>query len=61
VNGIGKWIGGGVLTIVGLMGLAVCAHANDAAFSLFGLLLFVFAIVVIFRFITLATASGESH
>ncbi len=35
-------------------------------FSLFGLLLFVFAIVVVFRFITMATApgaqpSGESH
>ncbi|HVZ02232.1 MAG TPA: hypothetical protein VHA35_22185 [Dongiaceae bacterium] len=66
MNGIGKWIGGGVLAIVGLLGLGIAAHAQDAAFSLFGMLLFVFAIVIIFRFITMATeseatASGESH
>jgi hypothetical protein len=58
----GKWIGGCLLAIMGLLGLGVSAHAHDAAFSLFGLLLFVFAIVVVFRFITMATASsGESH
>jgi hypothetical protein len=61
VNGTGKWIGGGLLSILGLFGLGICAHAADAAFSLFGLLLFVFAIVIVFRFITLATAPGESH
>jgi len=61
VNGTGKWIGGGLLTILGLFGLGISAQSDDAAFSLFGLLLFVFAIVVVFRFITLATASGESH
>jgi hypothetical protein len=52
----GKFIGGGVLVIVGLIGLAISARAHDAAFSLFGLLLFVFSILVVFRFITLATA-----
>jgi hypothetical protein len=58
----GKWIGGGVLVIMGLLGLGISAHAHDAPFALFGLLLFVFAIVVVFRFITMATASsGESH
>jgi hypothetical protein len=61
MNGIGKWIGGGVLAILGLIGLGMSARSNDAAFSLFGLLLFVFAIVIVFRFITLATASEESH
>ncbi len=53
---VGKFIGGGVLAVIGLFGLAISARAHDAAFSLFGLLLFVFAILVVFRFITLATA-----
>ena len=58
---IGKFIGGGVLAIVGIFGLFISARTHDAAFSMFGLLLFVFAIVIIFRFITMATASEESH
>jgi len=57
---IGKFIGGGLFAVIGLIGLAVSARSQDAAFSLFGLLLFVFAILIIFRFITLATApKGE--
>lgn len=59
---IGKFIGGGVLAVVGLIGLGISARAHDAVISLFGLLLFVFAILVVFRFITLATAeSGETQ
>ena len=61
MNGSGKWIGGGALAILGLFGLGISAHSDDPAFSLFGLLLFVFAIVVIFRFISMATAPGENH
>jgi len=58
---IGKFIGGGLLAIAGLLGLFVSARSQDAAFSLFGLLLFVFAILVVFRFITLATAPKGGH
>ena len=58
---IGKFIGGGVLALVGLIGLAVSARAHDAPFSIFGMLLFVFSILVVFRFITLATAPKGGH
>jgi hypothetical protein len=58
---IGKFIGGGVLAVVGLIGLGVSARTHDAAFSLFGLLLFLFAILIVFRFITLATAPKGGH
>ena len=58
---IGKFIGGGVLAILGLIGLAISARTHDAAFSLFGMLLFVFSILVVFRFITLATAPKGGH
>ena len=58
---LGKFIGGGVLAIAGLIGLSISAHAHDAAFSLFGMLLFVFAILIVFRFISLATAPKGGH
>lgn len=58
---IGKFIGGGLLAVIGLVGLAVSARSHDTAFSLFGMLLFVFAILIIFRFITLATAPKGEH
>ena len=58
---IGKFIGGGLLTVAGLFGLFISARTQDQAFSLFGLLLFVFAILIIFRFITLATAPKGEH
>jgi hypothetical protein len=58
---IGKFIGGGVLAVIGLLGLAVSARAHEPAFSLFGLLLFGFSILVVFRFITLATAPKGGH
>jgi len=58
---IGKFIGGGILAVIGLFGLALSARTQDHAFSLFGLLLFVFAILIIFRFITLATAPKGEH
>ena len=57
----GKFIGGGVLAVIGLIGLGISARAHDAAFSLFGLLLFAFSILIIFRFITLATAPKGEH
>jgi hypothetical protein len=58
---IGKFIGGGLFAVIGLVGLAISARTHDAAFSLFGLMLFVFAILIIFRFITMATAPEGEH
>jgi hypothetical protein len=57
----GKFIGGAILAVLGLVGLGVSARTQDPAFSLFGLLLFAFAILMIFRFITLATAPKGEH
>jgi phosphoglycerol transferase MdoB-like AlkP superfamily enzyme len=56
VNNIGKLLGGGIVAIVGLLGLSISAHTPDKAFGLFGMLLFLFSILIVFRFITLATA-----
>ena len=57
---IGKFIGGGFLAVLGLIGLGISARTHDTAFALFGMLFFAFAILIIFRFITLATApKGE--
>ena len=42
------WIAGGVVTLIGLLGLYLSAHAVDLGFAGFGMALFVFAILYVF-------------
>ena len=43
------WIGGGLVALLGLVGLFMSAGAIDNGIYLFGLALFAFSIVYIFR------------
>ena len=43
------WTGSGVVALLGIVGLFLSANARDDGIYLFGLALFVFAIVYIFR------------
>ena len=43
------WIGGGIVALVGIVGLFLSANARDTGIYLFGLALFAFAIIYIFR------------
>ena len=43
------WIGGGIVALLGIVGLFLSAYARDTGIYLFGLALFAFAIVYIFR------------
>jgi hypothetical protein len=43
------WIGSGVVALLGIVGLFLSANARDNGIYLFGLTLFVFALVFIFR------------
>lgn len=56
-----RWLGGILLGLVGLVGLYISAHAQDGAFSFFGLLLAVFSVLMFFRLIVLTTEAGEIH
>ena len=58
VFGVGVIVGGILLSIAGLAGLAISAHADDQGFAFFGVLLMLFSIAMLFRLIALATA-GE--
>lgn len=60
MNGVGKFIGGGVLAIVGILGLLFSARAHDAVFSVFGLLIFGFAVLMLFRLIAISIDCKES-
>jgi hypothetical protein len=60
VGGAGRFIGGAILAIVGIFGLAFSANAHDAAFSLFGMLIFGFAVLMLFRLIAMSIDSKES-
>jgi hypothetical protein len=44
-----------------LSGLFISANAHDGAFSLFGYLLFLFGVLMLFRFVALITGNGEAQ
>ena len=43
------WIGSGIVALLGIVGLFLSAGARDDGIYLFGLALFVFALVYVFR------------
>jgi hypothetical protein len=57
--GVGKFIGGGVLVVVGILGLWLSARAHDGAFAMFGFLIFGFAVLMLFRLIAISTGAEE--
>jgi hypothetical protein len=59
--GLEKFFAGVVLALAALMGLFISANAHDAAFSFFGMLLFLFGVMMLFRFIAVVTDKGESR
>lgn len=48
MDNLGKWIIGGVMGLLALLGLYLAAHAVDAVFYWFGLGLTAFALVFVF-------------
>jgi hypothetical protein len=54
-----NWIIGAIITLLGLMGLFLAAHAADSGIYLFGLLLFLFA--VLFDFGLIRRGIPSSH
>ena len=55
-----RFIGGAILAIIGVLGLLLSARALDGAFSLFGLLIFGFAVLMLFRLIAISIDCKES-
>lgn len=42
-----KWIAGGIIGLIGILGLFASAHAHDTTFYILGLAVFVIAVLVI--------------
>jgi len=59
--GLEKFLAAAVLGLVALLGLFIGANAHDSGFSLFGYLLFLFGVLMLFRFIALVTGKEESQ
>ena len=57
--GTGKWIVGGVVSLIGLIGLFLAANAKDDGMYLFGLILAAFAVLYVFGTIKKAFDSIE--
>jgi hypothetical protein len=59
--GLEKFFAGVVLSISAVVGLFISANAHDRGFALFGYLLFLFGVLMLFRFIALVTSKGEAQ
>ena len=59
--GTGKWIVGGVVSLLGLIGLFLAANAKDDGIYLFGLILALFAVLYVFASIKRAFDSVETQ
>ena len=57
--GLEKILAGVVLAVTTVIGLFVSAHAHDAGFAFFGHLLFLFGVLMLFRYVALLTGKGE--
>jgi hypothetical protein len=51
MDGTGKWIAGGLVALLGVIGLFFAARAADRGIYLFGLALFAFAVSYVFALI----------
>lgn len=56
MGNVGRWVTGGLIAVLGLVGLVMASPAHDDMFYFAGLLIFVFAIFMIFRLIGKYTA-----
>ena len=59
--GLEKFLAAVVLGLMALLGVFIGANAHDAGFALFGYLLFLFGVLMLFRFIALVTGKEESQ
>ena len=59
--GIEKFLAGFVLAVMALVGLFISANAHDGTFAFFGYLLFLFGVLMLFRFIAVITGKGETQ
>ena len=59
--GLEKFLGGVVLAVTTLVGLFISAKAHDGGFALFGYLLFLFGVLMLFRYVALITGKGETQ
>jgi hypothetical protein len=59
LTGVGKFIGGGILAIVGILGLWLSARAHDGVFAVFGFMIFGFAVLMLFRLIAISIDAEE--
>jgi hypothetical protein len=59
--GLEKFLAGVVLAIMAVVGLFISANADDSGFAFFGYLLFLFGVLMLFRYVALLTAKGETQ
>lgn len=58
---LGRWIAGAIFVLLAIFGLAIAANAHDGGFEVFGFVMMIFGLFMLFRFITLTIPSGDKE
>ncbi|HEV8390084.1 MAG TPA: hypothetical protein VGQ35_09590 [Dongiaceae bacterium] len=58
--GLERLLAGVVLSVMAVIGLFISANAHDGGFAFFGYLLFLFAVLMLFRYVAVVTGKEES-
>lgn len=58
---LSRWVGGGLMALLSLVGLFLYSRATDGMFGLFGALLFFFGLAVVIVFVHQATDYSHEH
>lgn len=58
--GLERLIAGILLAVATLLGLFISANASDTGFTFFGYLLFLFGVLMLFRYVALLTGEEET-
>lgn len=61
MQGAGKWVLGGLVSLLGLVSLFVASRAHDRDMYLFGLIFFAATIIFVFSLIRSHTGRPKSH
>jgi hypothetical protein len=59
--GLEKFLAAIALTIMAVLGLFIGGNAHDSGFAFFGYLLFLFGVLMLFRFVALITGKRETQ
>lgn len=58
---LGRWFGGAIFALLAILGLAMAANARDSGIQVFGFVMLIFGILMLFRFVAFVTGNDKEQ